>query len=305
VIAQSDWQPLADSNLEVAFTDRAGSEIFRIFFSGYDRAFVLPNEKEDEAGFKACLDLNHNATGATLARQYGPFVERCMIARDRITETFVGGANFIAAIVRDEGRPRVAANLNYIYVDAGARGQGYFGTLVRAVRDTIAGSLPGVEGDPLIFLELNDPIRMSEQDYERDTAFTGLDQLDRLRIWARQGARIVDHDYAQPPLGADQQADLGLIYGLLTDKPDLSACTLSAHLRRFFAISVLKGRAVHDSPVACAQLDELDAMCVAGKRVDILDPAPLLLRLKRQEDFADLPSAAATSTRTAIHALRE
>lgn len=300
------WMPVPRSGLDVALTDTAESEVFRIFFAGYDRAFVLPSEKEDEAGLVACLALNHDAAGRRLAAEHGRFREICLIARDGESRAFVGGANFFAVQVAGDAQdagPLVSANLNYVFVESGARGRGYFGRLVAAVRRAICHAMDSA-ASPLVFIELNDPLRMSAEDYARDTAFTGLDQLDRMRIWAKRGARVVDHPYVQPPLAAGAAPDDTLVYGVLCDRDDLPACTLRDHLRKFFAISVLKGAPLDRVPVAQEQVAALDALCAAGRRIALLDPAPLLSRIAGRADIDRLAGTLPRSTREALHALR-
>jgi len=301
---EMEWRPVPAAGLDIALTDRAESAVFERFFAGYDRAFVLPNEKEDEAGFAACLALNHSETGARLRRAHGAFAEICLIARDSASGAFVGGANFIALKARGEAGPIVTANLNYIYVDAAMRGQGCFGRLVAATRTAIGWSLDaageGAGADPLIFIEQNDPLRMPAEDYARDTAFTGLDQLDRMRIWARQGARVVDHPYVQPPLGPDAEPDDNLIYGALSDAADLAACTLRDHLAAFFAISVLKGAPLADVPVAAAQIAALDEACARDERIVLLDPTRFLAAVPSRADAEAMFRPWPESTRAAI-----
>ena len=296
------WRPVPGIGLDIALADRADDAVFEQFFAGYDRAFVLPNEKENVAGFAACLALNHSETGARLRRAHGPFAEICLIARDSESGDFVGGANFIALEGRGDAGPVLTANLNYIYVDAGTRGKGYFGRLVAATRTAIGWSLESA-ADPLIFIEQNDPLRMPAQDYARDTAFTGLDQLDRMRIWARQGARVIDHPYVQPPLSEDAGADDNLIYGVLSDRPDLAACTLRDHLRAFFAISVLKGEPLADVPLAAAQIATLDAACARGERIALLDPTAFLATVATRADAETMFDPFPESTRAAIRRL--
>lgn len=276
--------------------------MFDSFFAGYDRAFVLPNEKEDADGFRACLRLNHGAENQRLEREYGRFREICLVARASAGQAFVGGANFIALEVAGDGGPVISANLNYIFIDAEARGQGWFRPLVEAVGEAIRLALGGGPsgGEPLIFIEQNDPLRMSAEDYARDTAFTGLDQFDRLRIWARQGARIVDHPYTQPPLTPEAEADDSLVYGALTSRPDIAAHTLRDHLRKFFGISVLKGAAIADTPIAAEQIATLDRLSAQGARIPLLDPSPFLARVRNRAEAERLLAPYPRSFREAI-----
>ncbi len=47
----------------------------------------------------------------------------------------------------------------------------------------------------------------------------------------------------------------------------LPACRMLAHMRRFFGVTVLKGRDPASSPVAASQLEALDAACLRGERI--------------------------------------
>jgi hypothetical protein len=267
--------------LRISTTISADRDVFARFFAGYDKAFVLPNEKEDEEGFERCFALNFGAAYDRLSVLYGPYSEVCLTAKDGVLD--VGGANFIA--IPTDART-VTANLNYIFINQAARGRGHFSRLVAGVRETLAALFPG-RARILIFIEQNDPFRMSAEDYRRDTEFTGLDQFDRLRIWARLGARVVDFPYAQPPLSADQAADDTLVYSVLGAQGEaLEACTLEAHLRRFFGVSVLKGAPLEANAVASAQLSDLRAACADGAAIALCDPSALLARIKTRADVA-------------------
>lgn len=286
--------------LVVHMTDSAESPVFERFFAGYDRAFVLPDEKEGADGFRACLALNHGAEYARLAAEYGPFREICMVAEDA-QGAAIGGANLIAGATDVPGvGPAVTVNLNYIYVDPESRRRGHLRRLAAAARD-VAGSMFDAQGEPYVFIEQNDPFRMSAEAYERDTRATGIDQLDRLRIWSRLGARIVDHNYVQPALSASQDPDDSLVYALLGGRTaSLPASLLAAHLRRFFGISVLKGAPIAADPIAAAQIEALDDMAVQGAQIALLDPAPLLARIDRRDRAAAILGGEPRSVREAL-----
>lgn len=273
------------------------SDVFDRFFAGYDKAFVLPNEKEDKEGFGRCFALNFGADYARLSALYGPYSEVCFIAEDGDLE--IGGANFIAMPIDAH---TISANLNYIYINESARRSGRFSKLVDGVRETLAALYPG-RTRILIFIEQNDPLAMSADDYRRDTEFTGLDQLDRLRIWAKRGARVVDFPYAQPPLSPEQDADHALVYSVLGAQADaLEACVLEAHLRRFFGVSVLKGAGLEANAAAFAQLETLRDACARKGHIRLCDPQPLLALLRRREDIAALWADPPKSFRAALAA---
>lgn len=286
--------------LTLEITDIGEGPVFDRFFEGYDRAFVLPDEKEDREGMVECLALNHGDAARALAQRYGKFREICVVARDE-TGMAVGGANLIVLHLDIcSAEPLVSANLNYLYVEPEARGRGHLRQLVETIGATI-GEMAESATPPLIFIEQNDPLAMSAEAYARDSQFTGLDQLDRLRIWAKLGARIVDIDYVQPPLSGDQAPDDGLIYAVI-GAPDrtISACVIAAHLRRFFGISVLKGRDIDSDLTARQILDELDAKCDEATAIALLDPLPLLAELPDRAAIEALPAPKPRSFREAL-----
>ncbi|HEY4265495.1 MAG TPA: hypothetical protein VGM72_09265 [Micropepsaceae bacterium] len=258
------------------------SAVFDAFFAGYDRAFILPDEKEDQAGFRACLALNAEAAYARTAAGFGPFREVVLTAHEENTGALIGGANFVSFPLpsRIDGfkETLLSTNLNYIYIDSQARRRGHFRRLVGALDDAArllfeseAGRTPALAH--LIFFELNDPFRLSPDSYERDTRHSGLDQFARVAIWAKLGARILDFSYVQPALSADQNPDEGLAYGLLgTSGAALSSCVLHDHLERFFGISVFKGKSPLHDLAARAQLDGLRERCAQRAPIALLDP---------------------------------
>jgi hypothetical protein len=192
--------------------------------------------------------------------------------------------------------------LNYLFVVPGMRSRGYSGRILQACAAAARTALQSAleqfseqqrapqwlqaaaavaQAPLLIFLEQNDPLRMDADDYARDSAHAGLDQVARVAIWARLGARIADFPYVQPPLSTDQEADDSLVLALIElqrQQPmrTLAAALLRDHLTRFFAISVLKGQDLDGNEVARAQLAELERRCRDGTAVTLLDPAPWL-----------------------------
>lgn len=267
------YETSMQADLSLEETDTADDPVFDGFFEAYERAFVLPDEMEDRGGFATCLALNHGEAKARLASEYGDYRELCLLARDTAGGAIVGGANFIALPHPDAtGSPLVSANLNYIFVVESARGKGMFRALYQAVERRIATLFGNEPARVLVFIEQNDPLLLAPEDYARDTALTGLDQIDRLRIWSRVGAKLVDFAYVQPALSAAQAADDRLAYSVLgATEPSLPAAILARHLRLFFGISVLKGQPLNISREASAQLERLDALSAEGREIALLD----------------------------------
>jgi hypothetical protein len=250
------------------------------FFAGYDQSFVLPNEKEELDGFRECLALNFGDEHTRLAAKFGPFREIVLIA-EHGSGSSVGGANFICYPLTADGQQVLALNLNYIYVMPLQRGKGHLRVLLGVVETVVralfgrsqgAGPAPAV----LTFLEQNDPLRLDAEAYALDSKHAGIDQLQRVGVWARMGARILDYPYAQPPLSEDQGPDEGLLYAVIgASQPAISACVVREHLARFFGISVLKGADASKDETASRQLDDLAGRCRARRPIDLLDATSL------------------------------
>lgn len=268
------------SGLTVTATLDPAAPVLEEFYAGYEKAFVLPNEREQLDGFRDCLALNLPPRHGDLERRYGPFREIVLIARDGARGPMIGGANLIgfapAKFPGDAGPPPMTINLNYMFTVPVARRRGFLRALLGTVAPA-ARAMLGLEATvpALTFIEQNDPLRMSVEDYVRDTEATGLDQVDRIAIWARLGAMVVDFAYVQPPLSASHVAEESLVLSVLgAPAPRLSACRLEHHLRRFFAISVLKGGPPDEVTSAKEQLASLAGLCRRNHPIDLLDPRP-------------------------------
>lgn len=275
------WTRVLGDGLVLRATERPDSPLLEHFMAGYDRAFVLPDEREEIEGFRACLAINPAAR-----RRFGRLHrELVVVIDDAASGGLLGGANFLATRIADApaGHPEVAIALNYLFVEPAARGRG----LARRLRDEAGrlGNLAVGLGDdappPAMFIEQNDPLRLSDADYAADSAHAGIDQVDRLAVWAHMGAQLVDFAYVQPALSAGQESDDGLAYAVMNLADGaVDAGYLRAHLESFFGISVLKGGDPAADPVAGAQLAALAALATAGEAVALLPMAPAIAALR-------------------------
>ncbi|WP_169542468.1 GNAT family N-acetyltransferase [Sphingomonas baiyangensis] len=279
-----------ERDIAIHVADRPDAPLLDRFMAGYDRNFVLPDEREERDGFVACLALNNRAFDwLALPRR-----ELVLVAEDA-DGRLLGGANFLATHIADRGAaPPIAIALNYLYVDGAARGKGLTRTLLEAVRERAATALGLLAGtDAAIFLEQNDPLRMTAEAYAADTRAAGIDQIDRLALWARLGARLVDIDYVQPALSPTQAADDGLAYSVIgAGAPALPAPYLAAHLTSFLGVSVLKGRDPRGDAVAGAMLAAIDER----REVPLLTVERALARLRDEAGARTAPSLRALAT---------
>ncbi len=279
------WTIMLDDGLRVEATDDPDSPVLDRFFAGYDRAFILPDEREEIEGFRACMALNE-----TSRHRFGrTHAELVLTVQDGAGGVLLGGANFLAtAMPAIPGHPPVAVALNYVFVEEAARGRGLSRRLLAAV-GRLANRALGLADEecwPAMFIEQNDPLLLSAEAYAADTARSGTDQVDRLLIWERLGARLVDFPYVQPPLSGGQQPDPALAYAAV-DFPGerVAARFLHDHLESFFGISVLKGGDPAECASAAHQLGLLDAMAAAEQEIALLPMTDALGRLQRDKNW--------------------
>jgi GNAT superfamily N-acetyltransferase len=275
------WTQALSNGLVLRATERPDSPVLEQFFTGYDRAFVLPDEREELDGFRACLAINP-ASRHRFGRLHREMV---LLVEDQESGTLLGGANFLATrmSVPVPGHPPVAVALNYLFVEAAARGRGLARVLKAAV-EAIANAAVDAGPDapaPALFIEQNDPLRMTDEEYAADTTHAGIDQVDRMAVWARMGAVLVDFAYVQPALSAEQASDDGLAYAVMNLAGDqVDAGYLRAHLESFFGISVLKGGDPASDAAAGPQLVALAEAAARGEAVPLLPMQPAIDALR-------------------------
>jgi len=248
------------------------------FYPGYDQSFVIDSEKEELKGFTDCLALNMGDTYRQLSTRHGPYREYVLVAYDK-QGAVVGGANFLCLLLQDvmvNGQTAITVNLNYLFVLPAHRGKGYLRPILKACSHLAFETLRHTNGnqetisEPIVFFEQNDPVRMSLKDYEDDSRQSGLDQIQRIAIWAKIGARIIDIPYVQPALSANQEDDHNLLYCVICGDTasSLDPCLLKAHLERFFHISVFKNATENSAnPTANKQLAMLEKRCQQGDAI--------------------------------------
>jgi GNAT superfamily N-acetyltransferase len=275
------WTRSIGDGLILRATERPDSPLLEHFFSGYDRAFVLPDEREELEGFRACLAINP-ASRERFGRRHREMV---VVVDDVASGQLLGGANFLSTRINHPpaNHPPVAVALNYLFVEAAARGKGLARRLSAEVARLANRAVDAADDapPPALFIEQNDPLRLSDADYAADSEHAGIDQIDRLAVWAKMGALLVDFAYVQPSLSADQDCDDGLAYAVMNMGVEaIDAAYLRAHLESFFGISVLKGGDPGADPVARAQLSALAAMAAAEDAVRLMTMKPAIDALR-------------------------
>jgi hypothetical protein len=284
------WTAILDPSVDVIVTTDPGAPVLDTFYTAYDQSFVLPSEKEELAGFRACLQLNDGPQYERLSAEFGPFREIIATLSPKGSNDLIGAVSLVALAGADTAGPCVTANLSYVFIAHPFRGRGWLRRLLAIVERLVSGLFDfeptGASPRTLIFLEQNDPLELSPEDYALDSTHAGIDQFDRLRIWQKMGVRLLRLPYAQPALAPGQLPTTGLLYGVLHPQgPTLESCLLKSHLKGFFGVSVLKGRALETDPVAGPQIAWLERLCTQREDIDLLDPGPVLEALAAGADM--------------------
>lgn len=270
--------------LVVATTDPT-DPLLDEFFKYYDYAFILPSEKEERSGFVECLSLNHGNSYAKLASTWGPFREWVLLVRGADGGTIIGGANLICfPLSSGQTSVVISVNLNYLFIEPSQRRRGYLKKILEACQELALRSFEPLQSKEqislLMFIEQNDPLKLTPAEYAQDSLHAGIDPVDRVRIWQHAGARIIDFPYIQPALSMDQKSDNTLMLSVLGLKKDeLDPCLFLQHLERFFGISVLKGRDPDED--SRQQLVKIEAACRDSVSFKVFDPKCWLNSLQK------------------------
>lgn len=229
----------------------ADTGAFEKLYAIYASLFPLPDEREPPEAFLEIEALNGRAD---IQARHGPWREYVTGIRESREGPLVGGNIFGVTTSPAHVAFGCQASIHsiYIFLVSTARGRGAVADARRYMQsralttfglDAGMGKIP-----PLIFLEVNNPTRMTLQEIEDDTASSGFDPYQRYGFWKRNGYAPLDLRYVQPPLrsGASPVRYLDLF---CTEGADaIPAELIAAHLRAFISISVLKGRAALDDP---------------------------------------------------------
>ena len=90
------------TDLTLHITQSPDSWILDEFLVEYDKAFVLPDEKETSEGFRQCMLLNEGGAHDRLVSRFGPFGEFVIVAKNS-QGRFVGGWDQHAGLPRAGG----------------------------------------------------------------------------------------------------------------------------------------------------------------------------------------------------------
>ncbi len=221
------------------------SESFAELYALYADLFPLPDEREPPEAFLEILALNENADAQA---RFGPWRE--LIAAIRLGERgpIVGGHIFGVTTSRAHVDFGCFASVQGIYTffDRSVRGRSNMREILRYFEARALETFdfePNSPVRPLIFIEVNNPLRMSADEIATDTRSSGVNPYRRYTFWLRSGFRPLDFAYIQPRLRPEAQPVRYLDLFCSGTAAEIPSALVMNHLRAFISISVLKGNA--------------------------------------------------------------
>ena len=213
------------------FTSVYGARFLELYFL-YRSIFTDKNEAENFDGINAGLELNSNKQ---LQKQYGKFKE-CWVAAIEDGKV-IGGINY--TVFKIPSLDITTAHINYLFTLKEYRGKGIGTSLVNHIKET--------SNPKYIFCEQNDPEKMSPEEIQEHLKSSGISAEARNEWWAMRGFVKLNFTYIQPPLTEDDDFATGMFLSSCPATTDVKV--VKEHLRRFFYISVLKGRTFNDPQI--------------------------------------------------------
>lgn len=235
-------------------------------FSLYNKIFTLKNEKESLTGFKKVLqDFNNKR----YFERYGPWKELWISIKDPSNNKVIGAINFslyfMPEPIIEKHHISATSHILYIFIDPEYRKKGLGEELLNLMEKYCKREMKG--NKIVYFYDQNNPRLMSKKEYKHDTYNSGIDQNERIKWWRDRGFRFIDMEFILPPLGKNKKDCKILSLGIKNiNKAYFPSEIVLEHLKRFFEISVLKGKDLSKIKDFIKQQDFL----IKNKKVKIL-----------------------------------
>jgi len=246
-------------------------DAFDAFYAIYAELFPLPDEREPPEAFVDIMALNNRPD---VQERFGPWREVICAIRLSAGSPIVGGHVFgvTTSPAHLSFGCRASVQGIYTFLKREARGKGGLHDARSYVTATALETFGfGAEGGriaPLIFFEVNNPLRMTAEEIANDKESSGLDPHLRYQFWKRNGFAPLDFAYVQPRLRASAKPVRYLDLFCSTEAgSDIPAELVLAHLKPYVSISILKGRDAFDDP----DFRTMANLLAPGRRISFVD----------------------------------
>jgi hypothetical protein len=224
---------------------------FNALYRLYETVFPMPDEREPPEAFGQILAMNQNLE---IQQKYGPYREIVALVRLWLGGPVVGGHIFGVTTSADHLAAGYQASVQAIYTFLhkdyrGILPMGHFIDYCRAkASETYPCRIAGI-APPIIFFEVNNPLRMTVEEIETDTRQSGLDPHRRYNFWLRCGFRPLALPFVQSRLRPDAKPVPCLdLFCSASAGRSISSKLVLSHLRSFVSISVLKDQDAAEDP---------------------------------------------------------
>lgn len=253
----------------MSFTELASHDgkAFAKLYAIYADMFPLADEREPPDAFYEILALNERTDIQT---RLGPWREIVATARLWDGGPIVGGHVFgvTTSAAHIEFGCLASVQAIYTFLEDAARGLATIEEMktymARTARHIFGFTANEATRPPLIFFEVNNPLRMTPDEVASDTARSGLDPHRRYMFWRRCGFAPLDFAYVQPRLRPDAEPVRYLDLFCSQIDTTIPPVLLLNHLRAFIAISVLKGHPAEEDADFAAMASTLRSSTAIG-----------------------------------------
>jgi len=219
------------------------AKTFESFYDLYAAMFPLADEREPPEEFFRILSFNETRS---IQEAYGPYREIVAAVRPWEAGPVVGGHVFGVTTSPAHLQAGIPASIQgiYTFLQECYRGLVPMRDFVTFAQETACRTFGQANPEKaVLFFEVNNPLRMTEEEIAADTESSGLHPARRYMFWFRSGFRPLDFPYVQPRLRDDAQPVRYLdLFCSKTDAMVIPAAVLLNHLHAFCSISVLKDR---------------------------------------------------------------
>lgn len=218
-------------------------ELYKIYTS----AFPLDNEREEPDAIDQVLAFNSDAK---IQKNYGISHEILAAIKLGTNGQIIGGIMFscITSQVHLDANIYASVQLVYLFLAPQMRGLFPMRTIAVDYCKSYAkqlfynANLPNIL-QPLVMLEVNNPLRMSDAQINDDITYSKINPFQRYLSWQSINALPLDFSYTQLKLRPDSEAIPFLDLFCIADdfQQGIPSAVLLQHLYSFCSISVLKG----------------------------------------------------------------
>jgi GNAT superfamily N-acetyltransferase len=236
---------------------RKGDERLKKVYSLYLKLFTLTEERESYEGFESVLELMDKEF---LFDTYGKWEEGWIVLEDPDSGIVIGALNFdnfsTPGHILSNYSISGTCHIIYLFVHPSFRKLGVGKILLDLLYSRAEGF--SQSKNVIYFCEQNNPELMDKSSYSKDKIGSEIDPKERLKWWENRGYHVLDFRYVQPSLEKGKKPCKWLTLNVRSeDRSCIPSEIIIEHLKRFFEISIFKGKDATNDETFAMQIEEL------------------------------------------------